>query len=313
MRSLKKKILVSRAPQPAAFTLAELLVVIGILALLIALLLPPLQLARRQAMQTKCASNLRNLGIALNHAENEYKFYPMWDDNGTPTRYTWIDVLVQRRLLNNFREGYCPEDRLPDPLNEAHGRASNLTYPWDAKRGGIDYSYGISVPLAAGGWRWQPGYVSPPLGADDRSRRFEGREDRPANRLLAADGNWSAIYNFSGRALFSHIWNDPTWYDNTVAWRHSGLTATLLMNDGHAQRVQYEFRRLEPVNSQKFFVWYPGESAFIGPDSKFGKNYYPCAMPPSFQTNPKGDVFPNEMLPYYYTYNRLWTLIDHKQ
>jgi len=76
-----------RTSRSKGFTLVELLVVIGIIALLISILLPSLNRARETANRVKCASNLRQIGqaIALYSNENRGAFPRTYFDGGTAT------------------------------------------------------------------------------------------------------------------------------------------------------------------------------------------------------------------------------------
>lgn len=102
----------------AGFTLVEILVVIGIIALLIGLLLPALGKAREQSRKTACLSNLRSLGQGLYIYANSHRDRL---PNGNP-RTVWIDDAGANQVMVEFAATtsgpgafHCTSDSDPPP------------------------------------------------------------------------------------------------------------------------------------------------------------------------------------------------------
>ncbi len=89
-----------------AFTLVELLVVIGIIALLISILLPALNRARATAQKVACLSNMRQIGLGIMLYANEHKGslpYAAFRDLKDNRTTTWD------RLITQYMGGNVPQ------------------------------------------------------------------------------------------------------------------------------------------------------------------------------------------------------------
>jgi prepilin-type N-terminal cleavage/methylation domain-containing protein/prepilin-type processing-associated H-X9-DG protein len=190
------------------FTLVELLVVIGIIAILIAMLLPALQRARTQAIQVQCASNLRQLAaITIMYASENRGVYPdfhnasgTWNPVAAP--YTAITGLVNDNTEidpNYFAVG--ARDYILNRVGKVTSSVINTTAS-NQSTYSLLYCPNSTDGNVAGNWLKTPN----PFGTD------------PGNATALGYGYWAGTPSWhggaqwlSGETLFNPVWGaNPT-------------------------------------------------------------------------------------------------------
>ena len=219
------------------FTLIELLVVIAIIALLMAILLPALGVAREQGRRAVCMSNLRQLALSWNLYADDYDSKIV---NGNTTR--------ESPTVNRDRACwvYWQED--------AAGEAQRL----QGIRNGLLYSYvpGVGLYKCPAGVPGECVTYSIPDAMNGYYAIPGASEQIKTSRSQVLNMSRQIVFLDEGR-LSPTSWS--VWYDQECWWdqvpaRH-GKGTTFSFADGHSERWKWRDQRTLDVAGADYSQW----------------------------------------------------------
>ena len=258
------------------FTLIEVLVVIGIMALLMAVLFPTLQKSRQQAKAVLCRSNIRQLFIGLTMYETENHTLPHAFDN-TPMFPPEGDYAGSAQF---DRRGWWWFNHLEDYFSKDKGKKQVLWCPSRQVRNSIlsddilcgNYGVNQSICKDSNGRKSRAEFIGTPL--------CTGDIPHPAKTLLLVDSGYSIInwWHVTDKPPFTlgntiedaayipgleinrkkRLW--PGQEQDALNGRHPNKTVNVGFADGHVDRLKAEELFVEKTDEgykNQIPLWFP--------------------------------------------------------